>query len=150
MKRFMFFRWAQNIIHQSGFLVLLSMKLHFIITAVLTSTIFIIMISAIHIFSREINTDDLTGEIYLNFLWNDLNTLLQKLSEYARDRIQLQHDVVHAHYRQAVRIFLNEQFNNRRVGRGGSVPWSSELTKLDFQGEKVQAIFLFYRGKLTD
>lgn len=55
--------------------------------------------------------------------------------EHVRDRIWVQHDGTPAHYRQAVRNFLNEQFNKRWIGRGGPMSWpprSPDLMKFDF------------------
>lgn len=78
----------------------------------------------------------LTGEMYLEFLQNELNELLETLpAHYDQGRIWFQQDGAPAHYSQAVRHYLDNRFRNRWIGRGGPVQWpprSPDLTKMDF------------------
>lgn len=77
----------------------------------------------------------LTGELYLNFLRNDLPPLLEDVPLIDRLHIWLMHDGAPAHFSIAVRNFLNENFNGKWIGRGGPAAWpprSPDLTPLDF------------------
>lgn len=77
----------------------------------------------------------LTGEVYLNFLRNELPVLLQQVDEATRQNFWLQHDGAPPHFQEHVRIFLNNWKENKWIGRGGPVAWparSPDLTPLDF------------------
>lgn len=88
----------------------------------------------------------LNGQNYLNFLQNDLPTLLEGLETYSeelRERMWLQNDGCPAHYARPVREHLNEVFPDRWIGRLGPILWpprSPDLNPLDF----------FYWGCLKD
>lgn len=84
-----------------------------------------------HFFNGHLN-----GQMYLEFLANDLPRLLQNLPLNIQARnMWLQQDGAPAHFLQQVRDFLNNEYENRWIGRGGPVRWparSPDLTKLDF------------------
>lgn len=76
-----------------------------------------------------------TSEVYLQFLRNDLNQLMNHIPADIRQRMWLLHDGCPAHYAARVREYLDQEFPNRWIGRGGPVPWPSrspDLTKIDF------------------
>lgn len=77
----------------------------------------------------------LTGEIYLNFLRNDLLELLEDIPLDIRRTMWYQHDGCPAHFSLDVRNHLNNIYPNRWIGRGSLFPWparSPDLTVLDF------------------
>lgn len=77
----------------------------------------------------------LTGQIYLQFLRNDLPALLANLPPNMLAQMWFQQDGAPAHYAQQVRAELDNTYGNRWIGRGGPVRWpprSPDLTKLDF------------------
>lgn len=76
----------------------------------------------------------LNGDIYLNFLINDLPELVVPVLEEGVP-IVFQNDGCPAHYQLNVREHLNNAFPNAWIGRGGPIPWparSPDLTPLDF------------------
>lgn len=80
---------------------------------------------------------NLNGEFYEDFLRNHLRNLLIEadVAEEVIDGITFQHDGCPAHYRIGVRQFLDDNYPNRWIGRGGPIPWparSPDLTPLDF------------------
>lgn len=79
--------------------------------------------------------ENLNGAVYLNFLRNNLNILLEDVPLLTRRRMWYQHDGAPPHYTHEVTNFLNRRFPNRWIGRGGPVAWparSPDLTPLDF------------------
>ena len=77
----------------------------------------------------------LTGNVYNIFLEEVLPGLLENVPLGIRRRLWFQHDGAPAHYDLNVRRFLDQQFPNRWIGRGGAVSWpprSPDLTPLDF------------------
>lgn len=66
----------------------------------------------------------LTGDVYLDFLQNILPILLDDANVNLLG-IYLQHDGASPHYRVMVREFLNNNFPNHWIGRGGPIPWPS-------------------------
>lgn len=66
----------------------------------------------------------LTGEIYLDFLQNHLPILLDDAGVDVAG-IYFQHDGASPHYRVIVREFLDENFRNNWIGRGGPIHWPS-------------------------
>lgn len=83
-----------------------------------------------HFFNGHLN-----GEMYLDFLQNELPRLCQNVPVATRNTMWLQHDGAPAHYSMQVRNHLNEAFGNRWIGRGGPTKWpprSPDLTSLDF------------------
>lgn len=79
--------------------------------------------------------DNLNGEEYELFLRNILFDLLEDVPLATRNNMIFQHDGCPAHFRITVRNWLNEQYPNRWIGRGGPIPWparSPDLTPMDF------------------
>lgn len=83
----------------------------------------------------------LTGDAYLQFLTETLpGMLLQWLEDddiplNTVSRMFYQHDGAPAHFQLNVRRYLDEQYGQRWIGRGGPVQWparSPDLTPLDF------------------
>lgn len=77
----------------------------------------------------------LNGQLYENFLRNELNGLLEDVPLNVRAEMWLQHDGAPAHSARLVRILLDEAFPHRWIGRGGQVEWpprSPDLNKDDF------------------
>lgn len=83
-----------------------------------------------HFFGTRLNSAE-----YLNFLRNILPDLFENLPLGLLGRMWLQHDGSPVHYSAEVRNYLDEEFPNRWIGRGGPVEWpprSPDLTKIDF------------------
>lgn len=77
----------------------------------------------------------LTGEIYLNFLVNELPLLLADVALDVRRDMFFQHDGCPAHFAVNVREFLDRAYPGRWIGRGSLFPWparSPDLTVLDY------------------
>lgn len=78
-------------------------------------------------------SETLTGPNYLNFLQNTLPELLQSLN--VPENYWLQNDGCPAHYARIVRNYLNDEYNERWIGRLGPILWpprSPDLNPLDF------------------
>lgn len=77
----------------------------------------------------------LNADSYLEFLNNSLPQLLENVPENTRRTMWYQHDGVPCHFARNVRNYLNEQYRDRWIGRGGPAPWparSPDLTVMDF------------------
>lgn len=77
----------------------------------------------------------LTSEHYLNFLQNDLSGLMEDVPLQNRVNMWFQQDGAPPHFGINVRTYLNNNFANRWIGRGGPVLWpprSPDLTPLDY------------------
>jgi hypothetical protein len=77
----------------------------------------------------------LTSEHYLNFLQNELPGLMEDVPLQNRVNMWFQHDGAPPHFGINVRTYLNNNFANRWIGRGGPVIWpprSPDLTPLDY------------------
>lgn len=77
----------------------------------------------------------LNGNVYLNFLEHELPELLEEVPLNIIRSMWYQHDGAPAHSTRLVRYFLNRQFGQRWVGRGGPIsypPRSPDLTPCDF------------------
>ncbi|EZA47915.1 hypothetical protein X777_15034, partial [Ooceraea biroi] len=64
-----------------------------------------------------------------------LPQLLEDVDLHTRQRMRIQLDGAPPHYAVIVRNFLNQEYNNRWIGRGGPVAWpprSPDLTSPDF------------------
>lgn len=75
------------------------------------------------------------GQVYLNFLQNELPQLLQQLPAHDRRRMWYLHDGAPVHHTQLINTHLNNEFPGRWIGRGGPHKWpprSPDLTKMDF------------------
>lgn len=88
-----------------------------------------------HIIGPYFFDNRLSGEIYVNFLRNDLPQLLQQINENDRENLWFQHDGAPPHYHINVREYLNQWKINKWIGRGGPIAWpprSPDLTPLDY------------------
>lgn len=78
---------------------------------------------------------NLNGQMYRNFLENELPILLENLSLEVRRNMWFQHDGCPAHYSVVAREILDRDFNGRWIGRAGPINWparSPDLTAPDF------------------
>ncbi|KAK4310553.1 hypothetical protein Pmani_017877 [Petrolisthes manimaculis] len=83
-----------------------------------------------HIFEGK-----LTGDIYLQFIENELPLLLEDVALKTRRRIIFQHDGAPPHCTKHVTEYLNQEFPQRWIGRDGPRLWparSQDLTPLEF------------------
>lgn len=88
-----------------------------------------------HVVGPHFFNGPLNGQMYLEFLTNNLPALVQNLPPNIQAHMWLQQDGAPAHFSQQVRVLLNNIFENRWIGRGGPIGWparSPDLTKLDF------------------
>jgi hypothetical protein len=69
----------------------------------------------------------LNGNIYLHFLRNSLPDLLENIHLATIRRLWIQHDGAPAHYSAQVRYFLNNEYPNQWIGRGGPIHWPPGL-----------------------
>lgn len=72
---------------------------------------------------------------YLELLRDHLPVLLEDVDLVTRLRMWFQQDGAGPHYARTVRTFLNDQYNNRWIGRGSQHPWpacSPDMTSPDF------------------
>lgn len=79
--------------------------------------------------------EHLTGQVYLNFLREELPILLENVNLSLRTSFFLQHDGAPPHYHADVRRYLDNWKGNNWIGRGGPIEWparSPDLTPLDF------------------
>lgn len=77
----------------------------------------------------------LNGNTYENFLRDEVPTLLEDVPLARRIAMVYQHDGCPAHYYQRVRQWLDVNYPQRWIGRGGPIPWparSPDLTPCDF------------------
>ena len=77
----------------------------------------------------------LTGEMYLEFLREELFQLLDNVPLHTRQGMYFQHDGAPAHFSRNVVNFFNEKFGRRWIGRGGPIAWparSPDLNPLDY------------------
>lgn len=77
----------------------------------------------------------LNGEIYLQFLQQNLNNLLEDVHLDRRMQMWYMHDGAPPHFHRVVRQHLTNVFGPRWIGRGGPVLWpprSPDLNPLDF------------------
>lgn len=77
----------------------------------------------------------LNGEIYKNFLENELPLLLLDVNLQLRRTMVFQNDGAPCHYATQVRNHLNETYPNRWIGRSGPIRWpprSPDLNPIDF------------------
>lgn len=77
----------------------------------------------------------LDGNIYNNFLIENLPELLEDVPLNIRRRLIFQHDGAPPHNARCVQQTLNQKFPERWIGRGGPINWparSPDLTPLDY------------------
>jgi hypothetical protein len=66
----------------------------------------------------------LTGDIYANFLQDELPALLDNIPLQTRWQMYYQHDRTPPHYNQVIRQYVNHKFPNWWTGSGGTQNWS--------------------------
>jgi hypothetical protein len=105
----------------------------------------------------------LTGASYLHLLQDKLPLLLENIDLRTLKQMWFLHDGVPPHFSADVRAFLNTNFLEWWIGRGGSQPWplrSSNLDPIDFflwghvksmvyQGQEIQTKEELWRGFRT-
>lgn len=77
----------------------------------------------------------LDGRVYLEFLDTEVPLLLEDIPLDVRRQMWFQHDGAPPHSSGPVVNWLNENYLDRWIGRGGPVPWparSPDLTPLDY------------------
>lgn len=77
----------------------------------------------------------LNGEMYSQFLLNELPLLLEDVPLQTRQNMWMQHDGAPSHNAAVTRLVMNQRFRRKWIGRGGPVNWparSPDLTSLDF------------------
>jgi hypothetical protein len=77
----------------------------------------------------------LTGDIYANFLEDELPELLENVPLQTQWQMFYQHDRVPSHFSQVFRQYLNHKFPNWWIGHDGAqnwLPWSLDLNPLDY------------------
>lgn len=78
---------------------------------------------------------NLNGPKYLQLLQEEIVPSLQEIAGDEYDEVWFQQDGAPAHFTRIVRDYLNEEFNNRWIGRRGTIEWparSPDLTPMDF------------------
>ncbi|XP_045771282.1 uncharacterized protein LOC123871479 [Maniola jurtina] len=91
-------------------------------------------------------TQTMNGGNYLRFLREELSEELDELNLNLVRRLWFQHDGAPPHFSRPVRDYLNAEYGERWIGRGGPVNWparSPDLTPLDFflWGTVEQSVF---------
>ena len=77
----------------------------------------------------------LRGDIYANFLQDELPALVENVPLQTRRQMYYQHDGAPPHFSQIIRQYLNHKFQNRWIGHDGAQnwpPWSPDLNPLDY------------------
>ncbi|XP_066582721.1 uncharacterized protein [Prorops nasuta] len=77
----------------------------------------------------------LTGDIYAEFLENQLPDLLEDVPLEIRQKMWFQHDGAAPHNAATAKGVLHRKFPGKWIGRGGPIPWparSPDLNPLDF------------------
>lgn len=88
-----------------------------------------------HLIGPYVLPPRLNEELYLQFLQNNLQQLLEDVPLATRRNMWFMHDGAPPHFSIAVRQFLNNAYPNRWIGRGGPVacpPRSPDFNPLDF------------------
>lgn len=92
----------------------------------------------------------LTGEVYVDFLRNDLPDLLDEwLTQDEQITLIYQHDGAYPQSAGVTRNFLNENYENRWIGRGGTIEWparSPDLNPCDYGLWGMFKDELYHRG----
>ena len=77
----------------------------------------------------------LTGDIYANFMQDEVPALVENVPVQTRRQMYYQHDGATPHFSQVIRQYLNHKFPNRWIGRGSAQnwqPWSLDLNPLEY------------------
>lgn len=88
-----------------------------------------------HIIGPFFFDQHLTSQIYLDFLQNHFNDLLDDVPLATRRCMWFLHDGAPPHYAAQVRQFLDVVYQHKWIGRGGPIIWpprSPDLTSCDF------------------
>lgn len=88
-----------------------------------------------HIIGPYFFSTTLNGNTYLNFLRNELNSLMDSVPLSTRRDMWFQQDGAPPHFATSVRTWLNNSFPRRWIGRCGEIAWparSPDLNPLDF------------------
>jgi hypothetical protein len=88
-----------------------------------------------HLIGPFILEQRLNGALYLQFLEENLNILLEEVPLQIRTEMWYMHDGAPPHFDRLVRQHLTNVFGDRWIGRGGPVLWpprSPDLNPLDF------------------
>ena len=88
-----------------------------------------------HLIGPHLLPERLTGPNYLEFLQDQLPTLLEEVPVATRRSMWFMHDGAPAHFARTVREHLDSQFTNKWIGRNGPMNWparSPDLNPLDF------------------
>jgi hypothetical protein len=76
-----------------------------------------------------------TGQSYLQFLKDNLPEIKEDLPLAIRRKLTFMQDGAPPHYSLAVRNYLDTEFPNNWIGRGGPIPWpprSPDITPMDY------------------
>lgn len=79
--------------------------------------------------------ENLNAQAYLDFLQKQLPDLLEEVPLNIYGSMWLQQDGCPAHYSRTVRDFLDQEYPDRWIGRGGTISWparSPDLNPIDF------------------
>lgn len=88
-----------------------------------------------HLIGPHFFEERLTGARYLEFLRNTLPELMEDVPLNVIRHMWFQHDGAPVHFTQPIVEFLNQQYPNQWIGRGGPILWpprSPDKTKLDY------------------
>lgn len=75
------------------------------------------------------------GDNYVEFLIENLPDVLEDLPLHIRETMWFQHDGAPPHNSRHARHYLNTNFQNSWIGRGGPIAWparSPDLNRLDY------------------
>ena len=73
--------------------------------------------------------------MYLQFLQQNLNDLLENVPLQIKNQMRFMHDGAPQNFSNLVRQHLSNTFGNQWIGRGGPISWpprSPDMTPLDF------------------
>ena len=88
-----------------------------------------------HLVGPHFFEEMLTGQIYHDFLRNDLPELMDNVPYVVKQNMYYQHDGAAPHRSQVVTEYLNETFPDHWIGNNSSIAWpptSPDLSALDF------------------
>lgn len=88
-----------------------------------------------HLIGPHVFQGILNAEMYLHFLNQDLQDMLDDIPLHVINGMWFMQDGAPAHFAIVVRQYLDRQFQDKWIGRGGPVPWparSPDLNPLDF------------------
>jgi hypothetical protein len=77
-----------------------------------------------HVVGLNFFDGHLNGEIYLQFLQNELDNLIEHLPLNLLRDMTLMQDGCPAHFARPVHAYLNRTFRERWIGKEGPIPWS--------------------------